>query len=391
MRRRGLLVVALAGLLLVPLASAASAANVQLALVPLPKSSLGAPARSLPLARDSGAVSNAEAASNASSGVTAKRLSHLGRVTGYTLDYGAFTDGAGVHSIQTTVERYRSPADAGKALAFWRREELDNASLEKLGVHFSLKRLRPAGIPGPHWVYAGTISVKGLKPIAGVDADLQHGQYLLDISVSASSTAAAERLVPGIARRLGQRLGLALAGRLHAKPVKLLPPLKPGPPAHGPKPAALVLKTADLGSTAKVVQKQYSKPKNALDPAALSVYDITMSPAGSFVVLTQEVLVGSSKVETDYFGAIVMSGIAQGFGKVRKVTQVALTGVGDNAQGEFFRVAIGGETAYESVIVLTHGAYLDFVAATGTSAPTTADVHGLAQAAANRLDKGFGG
>lgn len=391
MRIRGLLVGALAGLLLVPLASAASVRQVQLALVPLPKSALGTAARSLPLARDSGVISNAEAASEASGGVTGKRLMHLGRVSGYNLDYGEFRNGAGIHSIQTAVERYRSPADARKGLAFWRRDELDNAALKKLGLHFSLQKLRPAGIPGPHWVYAGTIVIKGLNPIAGVDAELQHGQYLLDVSISASSTSAAARLVPGIARRLDQRLGLALAGRLHGKPVQLLRPLKPGPPAHGPKPAALMLKTSDLGSTAKVVQKRYSKPKNSLDPAALSVFDLTMSPAGSYFVVSQEMLVESSKLEAQYFAAIAMTSATAGLGKVGKVTPVSLTGVGDNARGELLQVTISGQSAYVAVVVLTHGAYLDFVDAASATPPTSADVRGLAELAAKRLDKGFGG
>lgn len=390
MRTRILLLVLLGALWLVPLGAGASSPSVKLALVPLSKSALGAVGHALPLARDSGVVSNALAASESSSDVTPKRLKKLGRVTGYLLDYGnPFGDGPGVREIQTGVDRYRSTADARKALAFWRRDELGNTELKKLGVNFTLKKLH-LSIPGPHWAYAGTAVIKGLEPVTGVDAELQDGPYILDVSTSASTNAAAARLVPGIARKLDHRLRLALAGHLHGKAVSLAHALKPGPPPHGAKPAALALRTSDLG-VAKIVHKGYSPPKNALDPNALSVYDLDMSPAGSYIVVSQELIVGESKLEAQYFGAIFSSALAASFGKVGKVTPVTLTGIGDNARGELLQVTISGQTAYVAVVVLTHGSYLDFVDAASQSALTPADVHQLAQSAAKRLDQGFGG
>jgi hypothetical protein len=391
MRTRVLLVVLLGALWLVPFGAGASSPSVKLALVPLSKPALGAVGHALPLARDSGTVSNALAASESSGDVTPKRLKKLGRLTGYLLDYGnPFGDAAGIREIQTEVDRYRSTADAHKALAFWRRDELSNTQLKKLGVDFTLKKLRLSGIPGPHWVYAGTAVIKGLEPVTGVDAELQDGRYILDVSTSASTNAAAARLVPGIARKLDHRLRLALAGRLHGKPVSLARALKPGPPPHGPKPAALTLRTSDLGA-AKIVHKGYSPPKNALDPNALSVYDLDMSPAGPYIVVSQELLVGESKLEAQYFGAIFSSAIGAGFGKVGKVTPVTLTGIGDNARGELLQVTVNGQTAYVAVAVLTRGSYLDFVDAASESALTAADVHQLAQSVAKRLDQGFGG
>jgi hypothetical protein len=391
MRTRVLLVVVLGALWLVPLGAGATPPSVKLALVPLPRSALGAAGHALSPARDSGVVSNALAAGESSEDVTPQRLRKLGRVTGYLLDYGnPFGDSPGVREIQTGVDRYGSTADARKALAFWRRDELDNTQLKRLGVDFSLKRLQLSGIPGPHWAYAGTAVIKGLAPVTGVDAELQDGQYILDVSISAGTNAAAARLVPAIGRKLDQRLGLALAGRLHGKPVPLARALKPGPPPHGPKPAALTLHASDLG-VAKIVHKGYSKPKNALDPNALSVYDLDMSPAGSYLVVSQELLVGAGRLEAQYFGAIASGAVAAGLGKVAKVTPVALTGIGDNARGELVQVMIDGQTAYVAVVVLTHGSYLDFVDAAAASALTAADVHRLAQSTAGRLDKGFGG
>jgi hypothetical protein len=370
-------------------ASARSASQIKLALVPLPKSALGAAGRPLPLARDSGVTSNAMEASNASGHVTAGQLKRLGRVSGYMLDYGnTFGDAAGIRQIQTEIERYRTVAEAHKGLGFWRRQELDNGSLKKLGFDISVKKLQPAGIPGAHWVYAGTAVIKGLAPVHGIDAELQHGQYLLDVTVSAGSTAAAARLVPTVARALDRRLQLALSGRLRARPVALPRPLKPGPPAHGPKPAALVLRKSDLaGST--VAHKGYSSPKKSFDPNAVSVYDLTMAPAGQFTVVSQEMVVGASALEVQYLGALAMNGAVAGLGKVGKVTPVDLGSVGDRARGEIFQVSVGSHKAYEAVVVLSHGAYLDFLVAAGTSAFTASSVQSLAKTAAQRLDAGF--
>jgi hypothetical protein len=385
-----LVLAALAAALLAPAAGASGDSQVQLSVVPLPKSALGPAGHSLPLARDSGPVSNAEAASEANGHVTGAQLKALGRVGGYLLDYGnPFGSLVGVREIQTAVERYRSAADARKGLAFWQRDEVKTAALKKFGVDFSVTKLRPAGIPGAHWVYAGTVAIKGLAPIHGVDAAFQRGQYVLGISVSAGSISAAAHLVPTIARRLDQRARLALAGRLHAGPVKLPPALKPGPPPHGPKPAGLALTTADLGGSASVAHAAYSKPKEALDENALSVYDQTITSQGPYSFLSQEVLVGSTKLEVRYFSAITFSALAAGFGGKAQTTPVTLPGVGDNARGELLKVTLNGRTAYEAVVVLTHGSYLDFVVAASTNPFTPADVVKLAHLAQKRLDAGF--
>lgn len=389
--RKVLLGAALVAAVFVPGATASSTASVKLALVPLPKPALGAAARNLPIAHDSGVASNAQEASQASGNVTAKQLTHLGRVTGYLLDYGnPFGSSAGIHEIQTEIERYRTPASARKGLAFWRRQEVQKPPLRGAGIHFSSKKLQLAGVPAPNWAYAQGISIKGLKPVQGVDAQFQHGPYLLDVSVAAASTAAAARLVPTLARRFYARLRLALAGRLHATPVALPPTLKAGPPPHGPKPAALVLRTSDLAKGSKVLHKGYVKPKGSLDQNALSVYDLTMASPGSFPVLTQEVLVGSSKLEMQYFGAIVLSAGVAGTGSgAVKSTPVALPGVGDNARGELAQVTINGQTVQEEAVVLVRGSYLDFAIEVSPSAFTAADVRKLAGLTVKRLDAGF--
>jgi hypothetical protein len=93
---RALPLAALAALLLVPAASATRSHHVRLAVVPLPKSAIGAAAASFPVAYDSGRISNAEAASH-SPDATTKTFKKLGRLDGYALEYGnAFTGDAGV-------------------------------------------------------------------------------------------------------------------------------------------------------------------------------------------------------------------------------------------------------------------------------------------------------
>lgn len=390
--RKVLLGAALAAAVLVPAASASGTAAVKLALVPLPKSALGAAARHLPIAHDSGVVSNSQAASEASAHVTAGQLKRLGRVSGYLLDYGTpFGASAGVHQIQTEIDRYRSDADARKGLAFWRRDEVKGPP-KALGIRFSVKKLQLPGLPKASWVYAGTVSIKGLKPVRGIDAEIQDGPYLLDISVGAGSNAAAARLVPTIARHFDARLRLALAGHLHASPVAL-PSLSPGPPAHGPRPSALVLRPVDLGAGAKVLHKGYSKSKNSLDPDALSVYGLTMASSAYFPVLSQEVVVGSSDLETQYFAAVVVlsAGAGPGSGKGAKPTPIDLGGVGDHAHGELAQITVNGQSVHEEAVVLTRGPYLDFLIEAGPTAFTPADVRKLAGLAAKRLNAGFAG
>jgi len=389
-RRAG--VAALAVAILVPGAAASGTAHVDLAIVPLPKSAIGAAGRSLPLARDSGVVSNADAASNATAKVTPAQLTRLGRVTGYLLDYGTpFGGRTGIREIQTEIDRYRSVTDASSGLAFWRRDELKGPSLLKtFGLRLSLRKLQLPGVTGASWSYDGTLAVKGLKSMHGVDAAFQQGQYVLDVSVSASSAVSAQRLAPTIARGLYQRARLALAGRLHAGPVTLPRPLQPGPPQRGPKPADMVLTKSDFGGSSTIQHQGYWKPKNSLDQNALSVFDQTIAPAGSFLVVSQEVLVGGSRLEVKYFAAVLLDEAAYGIGSTSRPTPVTVSGVDDNARAGIVKVAAGGRTGNAAVLVLSRGSYLDFVVATRLSPISIAEVLKLARSGAQRLDAGFG-
>ena len=89
--------------------------HAHLGLVPLQTAQLGSAGASLAIQYDSGPVSNA--ASGTPLGV-------FGRLGGYLLDYGyPYSGGAGVTSIRTQVEQFRSPVGVKKGLRFWRFED----------------------------------------------------------------------------------------------------------------------------------------------------------------------------------------------------------------------------------------------------------------------------
>lgn len=376
---------------LVPFATASSASQPTLALLPLPKAELGQVGRSLALAPDSGVDSNAHAASQTTGNVTAARLKRLGRVSGYLLDYGTpFSETPGVSEIQTEVERYRTAAAARSSLGFWRKQELDVRQLKEFGLNVSFKKVALARVPRPYWAYLTIGRIHGLKPVYAVDAEMVDGAYLLDVSTAAGSSAAARRLAPVIAQKLARRFRSAQEGRLHAKPVRL-PRRKPHPPAHGPKPARIVLTRSDVGSPATIRHAGYVSPRNALDEYSISAYRLAMAPAGSYGELEQEVSIAGSALEVKYFAALATGALAHAAGAAGTATPVDLGGVGDNAHGELVKISIGSNSAYEAIVVLSRGKCLDFVVAASATKLTAADVQSLAHKVAHRLNLAVAG
>ena len=373
---------------LVPVASASP--QVKLAVLALPKAELGTAARSMSLAADSGVDSNAHSASQTTGNVTAARLKRLGRISGYLLDYGTpFSDSSRVSEIQTEAERYRTAAAASKSLGFWRKQELDVRELKAFGLNVSFKKVSLAHVPLAYWAYLSVGHIHGLKPIYAVDAEMVDGAYLLDVSITAGSPGAAERLAPVIAQKLIRRFNLAQQGRLHAKPVKLQLG-KPGPPARGPKPSQIVLTRADVGSPATIQHAGYVSPRNAFDQYATSAYHLAMAPAGSYAALEQEVSVARSALEVKYFAALAAGALANAVGG-GTATKVDLSSVGDNAFGELVQGSVGGRPASEAIVVLSRGKYLDFVVGVAAAKLSAADVQSLAHKAAHRLNLAVAG
>ena len=211
---------------------------------------------------------------------------------------------------------------------------------------------------------------------------------MLEVSVTGSSAAAAARLASALAHKLSHRLALAQAGRLSARSVALPPPLKPGPPAHGPRPADMVLTKSDVGTPATIRRQRYTSPKDAGDQYASSAFELEMSPAGRFDYLVHEVFVAASDREAKYFAAIAVGQTVAVLGKAR-ATRVGLNGVGDHARAALVQQASGAGGA--AVITLYRGSYLGFVIAQNFSPLSTADVRKLARLVVKRFDSGFAG
>jgi opacity protein-like surface antigen len=355
--KKVLLGAALAALTLVPAASASRAHRVNLAIVPLPKSLIGPAASSFTLAYDSGKVSNANAVAHTPDS-TPKTFKKLGRLTGYALEYGnAFTGAAGVTDVRTSVEQYKTAADARRALAFWKKQD---AKLSKLdNPSFAVTNV-PVKVPAPaagtsHFAYLTSYSASNIVPVSGIDEQIADGRFVLDVIVTAGTAPLAEALAPKLAAKLDARLRRARKGHLHAKVVRL-PKQRAGRPPGGPDLSVLALRKSDLVGKA-TVSKGY-----LLDPAAISDYSVFMLPAGQFDALA------------DFASA---SSLLQ-----PGTTALDLSSLGDGAQGS---LTVGSSFSQGQVFFSSgHLAEFIFMASEG-------EIHGndftsVAQAAANRID-----
>lgn len=388
--RTAFLVAALAAAVLVPAASASRAHRVTLSLVPLPKSALGSAGRSLALTHDSGVVSNVLAASNSQLGTTGT-FKALGRVTGYDLTYGdPFSGGPGITQIASGIEQYKTAVGAKKGLAFWRKDDAQITSLGQYGVSVTLKVVKVPAIGTSRFGYGTTLTLPGIAPISTVDEQVADGKYVLEVSVAAGSLAAASREASKLLRTLDRRLQLAEQGQLRAKPVKLLPPLRAGPPAGGPDLSTLTLAAADLTGTALLGYHTY-----VVDPAALSAYLLNMNPAGQFQQLTQEIewyaTVNEATVITALEGAIVASEFGVLLGVTPTVTPVDVSAVGDNAKGQILLFSANGQSLYIGLVALSRGHASDLVVVSSLSQLQASDLQTLAQKTATHLDAGVTG
>lgn len=383
MRARALLVASLAGLLLVPLAFAGTAPRPKLSLVPLPKASLGPAAGGLALAQDSGALPNSDVPPG---------FKKLGRITGYLLDYGnPYQGGSGVTAIETDVNKYRTARGAKRGVALGRSGDVAGvASLKKVGLAFAGKALARPKLGGRSFAFLWTSSVVGVDPVSIVDLQWTEGSFTLQVEVAAGSSGAAESLGRKLAKRIDKRLRLALAGRLHGRPVKLPPKLEAGPPPGGPSLAALALQTSDLGSGAAISDQGYS-----VAPPALSEYDVDMQPAGAFEDLTQSIDWWPSTNEATFVSIVefplLAGAVSAGVGATAQVTPVDVSSIGDAAQAEILQLSTSIGTIYFAVVSLMSEQATDIILAGSESPIQPLDVQNVAQAAANRLDAGLAG
>jgi hypothetical protein len=371
--KKVLLVVGLAAAVLVPVASAGgSPPRVKLALVPLPKRLLGPAAQAFGLAHSSGPVSNASAASHTPDASTAT-FRKLGRIGGYALEYGnAFTGASGLTDVRTSIEEYKTAAEARKALLFWKKEDAALSKLDQPG--FSVTNA-PANVPPvgkkKHFAYLTSYSASNIAPVSGLDEQIADGRFIVDVIVTAGTPAEAEALAPKLAKKLDARLQLALAGRLHASPLKL-PKLKTGPPPGGPDLSVLALRKSDLVGQA-TVSKAY-----VADPAAISDYSVFMLPAGQFAALDQEIEWYPVANEASFFADFEHASALAGNG----TTALDLSSLGDGAQGS----VTAGSSLGTGLVVFSSGKLAEFIFLGTRGSIDPSDVTSVAQAAASRID-----
>jgi hypothetical protein len=402
-RIRGLLVVA--SVLAAALVSTATAAGkptpyVKLALLPLPKSALGAAGASLPLEwPDSGPVKNIDAASRANaSGVFPKQLKKLGRVLGYSLDYGdPYTGAAGVTEIKTSVDRYKTPADAKRGLAFWRKDAPKISVNAEGAFTVTHTKLDPPRVGGGDFSYLLSEQAPNLSPVYHDIEQAREGRYVIGVDVRAGGAQAATRLAPSLARKLDARVRRAVAGHLHGKPVPLQFSTEPGPPPGGPDLSRLILQPSDVGQ-----QQPQNLSKGYTDaPYAISDYYMTMlfGPAGPYDILGQDLSWYASATEATQITAY--DGYFEGHLEVLSngplvltATPVDVSSAGDNATAEIVNVAPAGSKSplNTEVVTMRKGQLVDQVLLdTSDRAPDPAGLQSVADAMANRLDAGYPG
>lgn len=291
--------VAILGAVTLPSLASASARSVsarELALMPLPLAAYGSGVVALPIAQDSGVVTNAEAAGTTNEGVRAATLAGLGRLTGYTLDYGSkVPGGTGVTEVQTTVEAYRSAAAAAAGLAFWRKDDADVTATHTPGLTVSIRPFEPSGAGGPSFGDVGSVMLKGESPVYGADVGFRSGALVAQVSITASSPSLPRRLAQTAAGKLRARIKSVLSGAIAGPAVVLPAKPKLGPPRQGPDPAKLALTAAELGGT---LSHQGYELDAGLEP--LSEYGRTVLLPGDAGLIQEQVTVFRSAAQAQY-------------------------------------------------------------------------------------------
>jgi hypothetical protein len=386
---KGLVVAALIAAVVVPAASAKSAARVKLSVLPLPASSIGPAATSLSLQSDSGLAPNTDAGrrgqlltpTHSLAVLSASHLVKLGRISGYKLDYGlGASGGAGVTEVWTSVDEYKASAGAKKGLAFWKLidgrgfPQYDHGGLGLAVVH---KALKVAAVGSGRFAFFVGFSAANIAPVFGVDEQFTEGRYEADVMVWAGTAAAAKKLAPTLAKKLDARIKQALAGRLHATPVKLPPKQKPGPPIGGPDLGALALHASDVSPPGTVFGSYLVDP---IDPTARSTLMVTMNPAGQFDQFTQEIEWCPTANQASFMADFLTANALTVGGSV--ISQLDLGGIGDGARGWIANNSGGGAAQ----VVFSSGQLLEILLVTSQNGVQASDAQKLAQTAANYIN-----
>ena len=259
--------------------------------MPLPASVIGSAAKSLRLQHDSGVLyeSGLPVTPNRAYIPVGPGLDQLGWLSGYALDYGiGASGGAGVTEVRTSVDLYTTRAGAKKGLAFWRSNDRRVTLAAGGGLVITSREEKVAPVGGRPVAFLVGYSAANIAPLFGVDEQFTEGRYEADVSVWAGTAAAATSLAPHLAKKLDARIKLALAGRLHAKPVKLPAKQKAEQAPGGPDLAPLVLKPTDVGGgQGNSFLDNYLVGEDAF---ALSYFKVLIFPnGGPFDAVGQEI------------------------------------------------------------------------------------------------------
>lgn len=366
---------AIAAAVLVPAASATTSAKLKVSILPLPKSALGAAAKPLSLAFDSGTVSNAFAAANSWSAAGPKTFTKMGRITGYRLDYGAgASGGSGVTEIYTQVDQYKTAAGAKKGLAFWKKDDPQVKQLNQ-GSFAVTSKLHPVpAIGSKRFAVLTSYADSNISPVWSIDEQFTDGNYELAVTVWAGNQNAATALAPLVAKKLDARLHKALKGRLHAKPVKLpkLPPAGQAP--GGPDLSTLALQATDFSGSATTADEGYVPEA----PPVLSAYNVFVQPAGDRYDLFDQEIFWYATANQAAFTADLYDAEDLSVG----ATALDLSSLGDGAQGTLQNgQGFGIGTAYFS-----SGQLMEALVGITQQTLQASDVQNIAQAAATRIN-----
>jgi hypothetical protein len=294
-------VVGLAASSIFGVAAAGAVSPRQLALMPLPLAAYGRGVAALPIAHDSGVLTNGQAALVTNQGVGASTFVRLGRLTGYTLDYGSkIPGGSGVTEAQTTVESYRSAAAAAAGLAFWRKDDADVASASASGLSVVFSRFSPLGLGRDSFGDLGSVGLKGEATVYGADVGFRNGDLVAQVSITAGSLALTRPLAQLAAIKLRARIQAVLSGRLAGSPVALPGRPTAGPPASGPDPRTLALTAAEVGGT---VSHQGYQVDAGLDP--ISEYERSLLLPGSTGLIQDQVTRFRTPAQAHYEATIL--------------------------------------------------------------------------------------
>lgn len=297
---RGFVVAGLIAAIGASTASAKSAPRVDLALLPLPASAIGPDAKELQLQHDSGFLAGGGNVANkiyVGNGLptTPNRsfapvggFDQRGWRSGYALDYGVGSSGgAGVTEVRTSVDVYWTKADAKRGLAFWKSADPLVCAHAGGGLVITRQARTVAPVGTGRFAFLVSYTDANMTPLFGVDEQFREGRFEADVSVWAGTAAAAIKLAPELARKLDARIKLALAGRLHAKPVKLPPKQKAEQWPGGPDLSPLALKPTDVGGqpTPAFLDNYFVGE----DFFALSYFKVIMFNVGQFDAVGQEI------------------------------------------------------------------------------------------------------